>query len=301
MDRDAPHISVLPRQVADLLKPADADVLVDCTLGLGGHARMLMELAGPKATLIGIDVDPDNLLAAKENLAPFAQRVRLFQANFSQLSAVLHEADLSGADAILADLGVASTQLDDPRRGLSFQADGPLDMRLDPDLPETAEDLINRIDQHELADLIYQYGQERFSRRIAQAICDRRKKHRIATTAQLAQIVASAIPAPARRSRTGVHPATRTFQALRIAVNDEMGALQKLLETLPTALNVGGRAAVISFHSLEDRPVKHTFGDLARDGKVQLLNRKPITPDKDEIARNPRSRSAKLRGIVRVA
>ncbi|MFP4054000.1 MAG: 16S rRNA (cytosine(1402)-N(4))-methyltransferase RsmH, partial [Phycisphaerae bacterium] len=149
-------------------------------------------------------------------------------------------------------------------------------------------------------DLIYQYGQERFSRRIAKAICDRRKKERIATTAKLAEIVASAIPAPARRTRTGVHPATRTFQALRIAVNDEMAALQKLLDTLPEALNSGGRAAVISFHSLEDRPVKHTFAEQARAGQVELLTRKPITPDKDEIARNPRSRSAKLRGIMRV-
>jgi 16S rRNA (cytosine1402-N4)-methyltransferase len=172
-------------------------------------------------------------------------------------------------------------------------------MRLDPRLEETAEGLINRLDERELADLIYEYGQERYSRRVARAIAQQRKKDRIATTRQLAEIVQRALPRPARSTRRGVHPATRTFQALRIAVNDELGVLQTLLDSLPAALAPGGRAAIISFHSLEDRPVKHTFNRLAKEGYVRVLTKKPIGPEPDEVARNPRSRSAKLRAIER--
>jgi len=293
------HVPVLADDVLELLRPERAKLIVDCTVGLGGHSRMLLERAPSDARLIGIDVDEANLQQARENLAEFGERVRLFQANFSQLTTVLDEADESSADAILADLGVASTQLDDAERGLSFQADGPLDMRLDPRLDETAEGLINRLSERELADLIYEYGQERYSRRVARAIVQQRKKGRIATTGQLAEIVSRSLPRPARSTRRGVHPATRTFQALRIAVNDEMSVLQTLLDSLANALAPGGRAAVISFHSLEDRPVKHTFNRLAADGAVEVLTKKPITPGPDEMARNPRSRSAKLRAIER--
>ena len=293
------HVPVLADDVLELLRPERAKLIVDCTVGLGGHSRMLLERAPSDARLIGIDVDEANLQQARENLAEFGERVRLFQANFSQLTTVLDEADESSADAILADLGVASTQLDDAERGLSFQADGPLDMRLDPRLDETAEGLISRLSERELADLIYEYGQERYSRRVARAIVQQRKKERIATTGQLAEIVSRSLPRPARSTRRGVHPATRTFQALRIAVNDEMSVLQTLLDSLANALASGGRAAVISFHSLEDRPVKHTFNRLAADGAVEVLTKKPITPGPDEMARNPRSRSAKLRAIER--
>ncbi len=293
------HVPVLADEVLELLRPERAKLIVDCTVGLGGHSHMLLDRAPSDARLIGIDVDEANLQRARENLADFGERVRLFQANFSQLATVLDEADESAADAVLADLGVASTQLDDAERGLSFQADGPLDMRLDPRLDETAEGLINRLSERELADLIYEYGQERYSRRVARAIVQQRKKGRIATTGQLAGIVSGSLPRAARSTRRGVHPATRTFQALRIAVNDEMGVLETLLETLPSALAPGGRAAVISFHSLEDRPVKHTFNRLAGDGAVEVLTKKPITPGPDEMARNPRSRSAKLRAIER--
>jgi 16S rRNA (cytosine1402-N4)-methyltransferase len=293
------HVPVLADDVLELLRPERAKLIVDCTVGLGGHSHMLLERAPSDARLIGIDVDEANLQQARENLAEFGERVRLFQANFSQLTTVLDEADESSADAILADLGVASTQLDDAERGLSFQADGPLDMRLDPRLDETAEGLISRLSERELADLIYEYGQERYSRRVARAIVQQRKKGRIATTGQLAEIVSRSLPRPARSTRRGVHPATRTFQALRIAVNDEMSVLQTLLDSLANALASGGRAAVISFHSLEDRPVKHTFNRLAADGAVEVLTKKPITPGPDEMARNPRSRSAKLRAIER--
>ncbi|MFP4434215.1 MAG: 16S rRNA (cytosine(1402)-N(4))-methyltransferase RsmH [Planctomycetota bacterium] len=294
------HVPVLADDVLELLRPERAKLIVDCTVGLGGHSCMLLDRAPSDARLIGIDVDETNLRQARENLAEFGERVRLFQANFSQLTTVLDEADESSVDAILADLGVASTQLDDAERGLSFQADGPLDMRLDPRLDETAEGLINRLSERELADLIYEYGQERYSRRVARAIVQQRKKGRIATTGQLADIVSRSLPRPARSTRRGVHPATRTFQALRIAVNDEMSVLETLLDSLPNALAPGGRAAVISFHSLEDRPVKHTFNRLAADGTVEVLTKKPITPGPDEMARNPRSRSAKLRAIERI-
>jgi 16S rRNA (cytosine1402-N4)-methyltransferase len=275
-------------------------VLVDCTVGLGGHAELLLEAAGEQAALIGIDLDEDNLLQARQNLAAFGSRVRLFQANFSEIMAVLDQAGLDAADAILADLGVASIHLDDPQRGFSFMGEGPLDMRMDRRSGATAADLVNRLSERELADLIYRYGEERYSRRIARAIVEARAHRPIATTAELAELAVGAYPAVARRMRRGVHPATRTFQALRIATNDEMSHLERFLEVLPRALRPGGRAAVISFHSLEDRRVKQTFAGLAQEGRAKLLTRKPIVPTMEETAHNPRSRSAKLRGIERI-
>jgi 16S rRNA (cytosine1402-N4)-methyltransferase len=272
-------------------------LLVDCTVGLGGHAEALLEAAGPDARLIGIDMDESNLLAARERLRRFGQRVRLFSANFSELRAVLDEAGAPAADAVLADLGVCSTHLDQADRGFSFLQDGPLDMRLDARAPRRAEDLVNLLQEEELADLIYRYGEERYSRRIARAIVAARRRQRISRTLELADIVASAIPAPARHSRRGAHPATRTFQALRIAVNDELASLETMLGALARALNPGARAAVISFHSLEDRPVKRAFADLASEGKARLLTRKPVTAGEQEMDENPRSRSAKLRAI----
>jgi 16S rRNA (cytosine1402-N4)-methyltransferase len=248
-----------------------------------------------------MDVDESNLRKAKERLERFGDRVRLFQANFSELAEVLRQAGVARVDAILADLGVASTQLDDPRRGLSFQADGPLDMRLDVRRSRTAADLVNDLGEKELADLIYRWGEDRFSRRIARAIVHARMRGRIDRTLQLAEIVASALPARARRPRQGVHPATRTFQALRIAVNEELDSLDKLLATLPNALAEGGRAAIISFHSLEDRPVKRAFAEWEVQGLVRRLTKKPVTATDEEIANNPRSRSAKLRAIERIA
>jgi 16S rRNA (cytosine1402-N4)-methyltransferase len=255
MERGAGHQPVLRGPVTELLAPAGRRILVDCTVGLGGHAEALLRAAGEGARLIGIDVDEANLRKARQRLSTYGSRVRLFRANFAALDGVLAEADVAAADAILADLGVSSNQLDDPARGLSLSADGPLDMRMDDRIETTAADLVNSLPESEIADLIYGFGEERYSRRIARSIVSARKAGRIDTTAELARLVAGAYPAAARRSRRGVHPATRTFQALRIAVNDEMASLDRLLALLPGALAPGGRAAVISFHSLEDRRV----------------------------------------------
>ncbi|MFP4353916.1 MAG: 16S rRNA (cytosine(1402)-N(4))-methyltransferase RsmH [Phycisphaerae bacterium] len=295
------HEPVLLEPVLDLLQPQGRKILVDCTLGLAGHGRALLEAAGPEATLIGLDVDETNLRRSRETLDRFGGRARLFIANFSQLPEVLAEAGAAAADLVLADLGVCSSQLDDPARGLTFQQDGPLDMRLDPEGPTTAAELVNRTEEAELADTIYQYGQERFSRRIARAIVRARQDEPIRTTGRLAEIVRRAYPPQARRSRKGVDPATRTFQALRIAVNDEMQHLERLLTALPGCLETGGRAGIISFHSLEDGRVKRAFADWAASGNARILTKKPIVAEQTELQRNPRSRSAKLRVIQRVA
>jgi len=301
MDRTAAHHPVLLGEVLQLLAPAGRGVLLDCTIGLGGHAEAMLKDAGPSARLVGIDLDEGSLLAARRRLAPFADRVRLFKANFADVRSVMAEAGLAEADAILADLGVASNQLDDPQRGFSFMVDGPLDMRFDPQAETTAADLVARLGEAELADLIYTYGEERYSRRIARAIVSARKAGAIDRTSTLARIVGGAMPAGARRTRRGVHPATRTFQALRIAVNDELANLESLLSSLPGILAVGGRAAIISFHSLEDRRVKLAFAHLAAEGRVKILTKKPVTATAGETRENPRSRSAKLRGIERIA
>lgn len=295
------HRAVMPNEVSSLLEPSSRHVFLDCTIGLAGHAELLLRQGPADAMLIGMDVDEGNLARAKDRLAPFAPRVRLFQANFAQADAVLEQAGLKSVDALLADLGIASSQLDDPRRGLSFMVDGPLDMRLDARIARTAGDLVNSLGETELADLIYQYGQERYSRRIAKVIVIARKASRIERTMELARIVESAMPAPVRRQRHGVHPATRTFQALRIAVNDEMGSLDRLLAMLPRLMGVGGHAAIISFHSLEDRRVKQAFAAWASSGAAALLTKKPLTASEDEVRQNPRSRSAKLRAIKRIS
>ena len=299
MSLAAAHRPVLLDEVIRALSLDRSGTLLDCTVGLGGHAEAWLRAAPPSAGLIGIDVDPDNLRRARTRLQAFGPRVRLFQANFSEVRQVLEAANIQAVDAVLADLGVASTQLDDPARGLSFQAEGPLDMRMDPELRQTAADLVNAMGERELADLIYRYGEERYSRRIARRIVEARREGRIETTTHLASLVAGAIPAPARHSRRGAHPATRTFQALRIAVNDELGSLERLLKILPSILAVGGKAAIISFHSLEDRLVKQAFADWVAGGHASFVTKKPILPTAEETAANPRSRSAKLRAVQR--
>ncbi|HUU59415.1 MAG TPA: 16S rRNA (cytosine(1402)-N(4))-methyltransferase RsmH [Phycisphaerae bacterium] len=301
MDTGAGHRSVLRDEVLRLLDPSGRNVLVDCTVGLGGHAEALLAAAGPQASLIGIDVDEENLRLAKERLDRFGHRVRWFHADHADLDAVLDEAGAKTADVILADLGVSTNQLEDPQRGLSFQTDGPLDMRLDRRAPRTAADLVNELPEPQLADLIYAYGEDRYSRRIARAIVAARKRKRIGRTGELAQIVARAYPAAARRSRRGVHPATRTFQALRIYLNGMLGSLDGLLSKIPVCLAVGGRAGVISFQSLEDRRVKQAFADWAQTGRARLVNRKVVKPAAEEVASNPKSRSARLRAIERIA
>jgi 16S rRNA (cytosine1402-N4)-methyltransferase len=297
MGRGAGHRPVLPDQVLELLAPAGRRIVIDCTVGPGGHASLLMSAAGPQATLIGLDVDEQNLRIARQRLSPFSSRVRLFRACFTELEIVLAEVGLRRVDLVLADLGVSSGQLDDPQRGLSFLADGPLDMRLDRRRVQTAAELVNRLNEKDLADLIYRYGEERYSRRIARAMVAARRTRPIERTTELARIVSGAYPAAARKSRRGVHPATRTFLALRIAVNDELGNLDRLLEHLPHVLAPKARVGIISFHSLEDRRVKRAFARWAQSGEAVTLTPTPVTPGTDEIRENPRSRSAKLRVI----
>jgi 16S rRNA (cytosine1402-N4)-methyltransferase len=284
----ARHVAVLPAEVLRLLAPAPGETIVDCTVGLGGHSHLLAERVGPTGRVVGLDCDQAMLDLARPRLAGLP--VTLVHASFDNLRVVLDELGFHRVDGVLADLGVCSAQLDDPARGLSFSQEGPLDMRLDPSAGATAADLVNRLDERDLADLIWRYGEERFSRRIARRVVEQRRRTPFRTTAELAEVVRRCLPRP--RGRHTIDPATRTFQALRIAVNDELGALERLLAQLPVCLRPGGRAAIISFHSLEDRLVKQKFRDRIT---WQELTRKPITAADEETAANPRARSAKLR------
>ncbi|MEM1107340.1 MAG: 16S rRNA (cytosine(1402)-N(4))-methyltransferase RsmH [Planctomycetota bacterium] len=308
------HVPVLLDEVLELLTPRAGDVVVDGTLGRGGHAAAIIpRIAG--GAYLGMDLDGGNLRFAEERLRPIAEEnnVRLItvQGNFAGAGAAMKEAGLAAADCLLADLGFASNQMDDPGRGFSFAGDGPLDMRLAPGAPEndhnewaddgfppgTAAALVNTLPERELADVIYRYGEERRSRQIARKIIERRSDSPILKTNELAEICRRAYGPSAQRSK--IHPATRTFQGLRIAVNGELDALDALLQEIPALLNPGGRAGIISFHSLEDRPVKQAFLKLQQDDLAERLTRKPLTAGPEELARNPRSRSAKLRGIRR--
>jgi 16S rRNA (cytosine1402-N4)-methyltransferase len=287
------HVPVLQAEVLELLAPQPGQVFVDATVGLGGHARLLAERLGPGDRLIGLDQDAAMLDLARPTLKGLP--VTLLQANFDQLREVLDRQQIDSVDGVLADLGVCSAQLDAAERGFSFQESGPLDMRLDPAQGEPASALLKRMNERDLADLIYQFGEERFSRRIARRIVEARQQAPIETTEHLAELVRRCVPRPKGR-RPAIDPATRTFQALRIAVNDELGALERLLAALPGCLKPEGRVAVISFHSLEDRRVKHTFVDGTR---WEVLTRKPVQASEEEIRRNPRARSAKLRAAKR--
>jgi 16S rRNA (cytosine1402-N4)-methyltransferase len=300
-DETREHEPVLQAEVAQHLAVKHGNIILDCTVGHAGHARMLAEAAGDTGLLIGTDVDEQNLQSASQRLEGCACRWRLFRSNFRDIDAVLAEAGVATVDVMLADLGVSSAQLADPARGISFQRDGPLDMRLDDRSSETAADLINRLGERDLADLIFQYGQERHSRRIARAIHLARRNRRITTTFELVDIIAHALRVNPASRASKIHPATRTFQALRIAVNDELGALEHLLSRAPDLLRAGGRIGVIAFHSLEDGIVKHDFRARKGDGIYQVLTKKPLVAGAEEVARNPRSRSAKLRVAVRLA
>jgi 16S rRNA (cytosine1402-N4)-methyltransferase len=287
------HVSVLPAEVLHHLAPRPGEVVVDATAGAGRHTRLLAERVGPAGRVIGLDQDAAMLELARPRVADLP--VTLVQANFAELPRVLRELEVPAVDAVLADLGVCSDQLDDARRGLSFSREGPLDMRLNPDEGEPASDLLRRLPERELADVIWRYGEERFSRRIARRIVEaRRRREPLETTGQLAELVRGCVPRPRRRKgeKAPIDPATRVFQALRIAVNDELAALERLLGALPRVLRPGGRAVLISFHSLEDRRVKQTF----RNREVwEEMTRKPVTAGSAEVAANPRARSAKLR------
>jgi 16S rRNA (cytosine1402-N4)-methyltransferase len=291
------HKPVLSRQVVELLEPQRCRRIIDCTVGLGGHAAALLEKADPSCRLIAIDRDERNLRLAKERLSgfqdPAGDRVRFFHAGFADIQEVLHQAGIDKADAVLADLGVSSSQIDDPQRGFSFVSDGPLDMRMDPtgDAP-TAAKLVNTLSEDALADLLFDNADERRSRQIARHIVRARQVQPITRTLQLVEIVRNACK---RHMRARINPATRTFQALRMAVNAEREQLAALLAAMPRILEPGARVAVISFHSLEDGPVKFAFSSWKSAGCGRIITRKPVVPDDEEVAANPRSRSAKLR------
>jgi 16S rRNA (cytosine1402-N4)-methyltransferase len=285
------HEPVLLAEILEQLAVKPGGLYVDGTVGLGGHAASILEASAPDGRFVGFDRDPAALARAAERLAPFGDRVRLQHARYSEIPQTIAEGTVDG---LMLDLGVSSLQLDDAERGFSFRREGPLDMRMDPTDRTTAADVVNHVREGDLADLIYQFSEERGSRRIARAIVEARRKTPFTTTTQLAEVVRRA----ARGPRGGIDPATRTFQALRIHVNREIAELTESLPALARRLKPGGRMAVISFHSLEDREVKTAFRQLGRDGFV-VLTRKPIRPGGAEIARNPRSRSARLRALER--
>lgn len=288
------HIPVLTAEVVHYLDPRPGQTIVDATVGAGGHSRLLAERVGPAGRIIGLDQDPEMLRVAEQRLRGLP--VVLRHRSFDELPDVLREERIGAVDGVLSDLGFASDQLADPARGLSFQGDGPLDMRLDPTRGEPASALLRRLPERELADILWRYGEERYSRRVARKIAEMRERESIATTGQLAELVRSCVPRP-RGHRHVIDPATRVFQALRIAVNDELGALQRLLDALPDCLKPGGRVVIISFHSLEDRLVKQAFRK--SPGLFKELTRKPVPASVEEVRSNPRARSAKLRAAVR--
>lgn len=287
------HASVLLGEALDLLAVREDGFYVDGTLGLGGHALAILEKSAPAGRLLGVDRDGESLEEARARLAPFGGRAELAHADFREIPDLLGE---RRADGILLDLGVSSLQLDSPERGFSFQNDGPLDMRMDRSRGRTAEELVNRLPEQELLDLIHAYGEEPRARRVARAIVEARRRARVRTTSELAAVVRRV----AFRSRRGLDPATRTFQALRIAVNGELEGLSEALARLARCLAVNGRLAVIAFHSLEDREAKHAFRALEREG-FRVLTKKPLRPSEAETRANPRARSARLRGVLRVA
>jgi len=298
------HAPVLFAETLDLLTPAlgPGKVFLDCTLGRGGHASAILPFI-PGGTFIGCDLDAENLAFSRARLEPLAAQhgVRLVTCHrsFASAETALQEAGVPGVDGLLADLGFASTHVDNPERGFSFMQDGPLDMRLNTDQVTTAAHLVSQLPENELADLIFQYGEERLSRRIAKVIVETRREKKITTTGELAALVRRAYGGAAGASR--IHPATRTFQALRIAVNGELDALEALLGAIPRLLNAGGRAGIISFHSLEDRPVKQAFVAAKEAEWGEIVTRKAVEATESECATNPRSRSAKLRVIQKVA
>lgn len=309
------HRTVLQTEAIDFLDCRSGGVYVDCTLGGGGHSEAILAASAPDGRLIGLDRDETALARAGQRLAGEVERGRaiLVRANFADLGAVLNQLSLDRVDGVLFDLGVSSFQLDLAERGFSYQADAPLDMRMDRRLTVTAADLLNTTSEAELANIIRTYGEERWASRIAGLVVRRRQTSPLRTTGELVEVIKAAIPAAARRE--GPHPAKRTFQALRIAVNDELGALGRGLEAGIAALRPGGRLVAISFHSLEDRVVKRTLADAARGcicprdlpvcacghvPAVKVLTRRPVEPSAGEVERNPRARSAKLRAAERL-
>lgn len=286
------HLTVLRDETVDAVAPRSGGLYADATLGGGGHAEAILERSAPDGRLIGVDRDEAALAAARARLARFGDRVTLVHEEFARLPQVLEGLGVARVDGVVADVGVSSPQLDDPGRGFSFRGEGPLDMRMDRSRGETARELIARLDADALADVLYELGEERRSRAIARSIKEAEARGELETTADLAAAVYRVM-----RRRGRIDPATRTFQALRIAVNRELDQLRRFVETVPDVLQDGAVVAVISFHSLEDRIVKRAFRG---DPRLQPLTKKPVRPSEEELARNPRARPAKLRAARRV-
>ncbi len=284
------HTPVLLEEAVRLLAPVDGGIYIDGTLGLGGHAEKILQACGPTGTVIGFEWDADALQLARKRLADYGGRFLTQHRSYAEIMAGLRAIGIRRVDGLLLDLGVSSLQFDTGERGFSLQADGPLDMRMDRRRHRSAAEIVNKSSQEELADIFYYYGEERQARRIAAHIVDSRAKNRITTTAQLARIVAGAVPK--RFQPRKIHAATKVFQALRIAVNSELDNLQTALDAVPTILKPGGRVCIIAFHSLEDRLVKWKFRETP---ELEVLTKKPVIPGHKEIETNPRARSAKLR------
>ncbi len=302
------HVPVLFQEVIEVLNPVPGGVYVDGTIGAGGHSRGILERSAPDGILIGFDLDPAALAVTESNLAEFSDRVTLIHSSYLDLVSHLNKQNMHNIDGILIDLGLSSMQLDSPERGFSFRYEAPLDMRFDPGQSFSASDLVNESTREELTEIIFTYGEEKFSRRIADAIIANRP---LTTTKELAELIKRVVP----HSRSKIHPATRTFQALRIVVNNELDALEAFLPAALEVLKPGGRLAVIAFHSLEDRIVKRFFRQESRDcicppelpicvcenkARIKEISRRPIRPEDPEIVENPRARSAKLRAAEKI-
>lgn len=292
------HRPVLAKEVLGFLKPVPGGSYIDATVGGAGHAAAILEAAGAGARLLGMDQDGEILKVARKNLERFGNRALLVQANFSDISDVAAGAGFDEACGILADLGVSSLQLDRAERGFSFGKEGPIDMRMNPEEGESVLQKLRQVHETELVNVLKVYGEEKLAFKIARNILEKMKRGELRTTKDLADAAWQAYPPRLRYGR--IHPATRTFQALRIWVNRELDVLKHFLEATPRLLGKGGRLAVISYHSLEDRIVKHTFRAAAGGGNFKVLTKKPMTPSEEEIAQNPRARSAKLRVLERL-
>ena len=294
------HLPVMLSEVLFWLRPHADGVYLDCTVGYCGHAQRILQASQPSGIVIGIDRDTEAINAGRQHLHGYGARATLVKAHFMELKQILAEQGISSVQGVLFDLGVSSPQLDEPTRGFSFQSEGPLDMRMDQGSGRTAADIVNGLDEADLADMIYGLGEERYSRRIARAIVGARRQQPLTTTRELTSVIEAAVPSHYRRGR--IHFATRTFQALRIAVNQELEYLGAALSAAAEALAPGARLCAISFHSLEDRIVKQTFKALSAEsgGELEILTKRPQVPTEAERDRNPRSRSAKLRVMQRI-
>jgi len=294
------HIPVMLREVIDYLDPRPGQIIVDATLGTGGHSLEILKRIIPGGRLIGIDRDEDSLAVCRQRLSEFSGSCEFVHANFADVDQVLGNLGIDKIDGIVFDLGISTYQLKDAERGFSFQQEGPLDMRLDKSSYISAYDLVNNLNENEISHMLWSFGQERWHNRIAHLLVEERRNQPISTTSQLADLVMRAIPYRYRRGYYRIHPATRTFQAVRIAVNRELEILESAIKKAVAILKKKAKICVISFHSLEDRVIKHTFRALKAEGLIDIITAKPLTPADSEVAANPSSRSSKFRAAERI-